>query len=159
MIATFHRSNNVDVSDRLLGVLSALGQIAIERPVILSLHPRTKDQLRRQGYSVPANVVIKDGIGFLEFLGLERTAFCAISDSGTVPEECTIFHVPSIVVRDFIERQELIDNGSVILCGTKTDDIIRAYETAKSLSTDWADIDDYFNTNVSDTVIKLLIGR
>ena len=67
--------------------------------------------------------------------------------------------MPNIAIRAFTERQELIENGSLILCGTETEDILRAYETAIKMNVDWDDIPDYFKSNVSDTVIKILVGK
>lgn len=63
------------------------------------------------------------------------------------------------MIRKLIERQELIENGSVIVCGTEVDDIMRAYKTAISLPTDWLDLPDYHNPNVSDTVVRILMSR
>jgi len=64
-----------------------------------------------------------------------------------------------VAIRAFTERQELIENGSLILAGTETEDIIRAYNVALHMSTDWKDLEDYFKTNVSDTVIRILTSR
>jgi UDP-N-acetylglucosamine 2-epimerase len=80
-------------------------------------------------------------------------------NSGTVPEECAIFHRPCVQIRQFTERQELVENGSLILSGTETEDILRAYNTAITMNTDWADIPDYFKLNVSDTVVRILTGK
>jgi len=159
VLATFHRANNVDHTDKLLNVFTALTHIGQDISVFLSLHPRTKDQLHKRDYEISPKINIMEDMGFYKFISLEKTAKCVITDSGTVPEECAIFHVPCVIIREFIERQELIDNGSVIVCGTNMGDIIRAYKTAISLPPRWQDLPDYFNPNVSDTVIRLLLGR
>ena len=44
--------------------------------------------------------------GFFDFVALERQAFCVLSDSGTVQEECAIFGVPNVTLRDVTERPE-----------------------------------------------------
>lgn len=158
VLVSFHRTNNVDYYDKVNNVLAALKEISIQMPVILSLHPRTKDQLKQHNIEIDSNITVLERVGFFEFIALEKSAHCVITDSGTVPEECAIFHVPCIVTRDFIERQELIDNGSVIVCGTNTDDILRAYNVMRNSSRRWVDIPDYFKINVSDTVINILMG-
>jgi UDP-N-acetylglucosamine 2-epimerase (non-hydrolysing) len=104
-------------------------------------------------------VIVAESLGFFDFVALEKMAKCVISDSGTVPEECAIFHKPCVQIRQFTERQELVENGSLILSGTETEDILRAYNTAITMNTDWADIPDYFKLNVSDTVVRILTGK
>ncbi len=159
VLVTFHRANNVDVYEKAKGVVDAINKIAEKDKVIVSYHPRTKDQFERHGISFSDKVDLREPMGILEFIMLEKRAKCIISDSGTCPEEATIFNVPSIIIRDYIERQELIENGSVILTGTNTEDILRAYDYATTHDTFWQVPEDYCKDNVSDTVVKLLIGR
>jgi len=47
VLATVHRAANTDDPDRLAGILDGLA--AIERPVVVPLHPRTEDALRGHG--------------------------------------------------------------------------------------------------------------
>jgi UDP-N-acetylglucosamine 2-epimerase (non-hydrolysing) len=156
---TFHRANNVDDVQIATNVVYAINEIAENIRVICSYHPRTKDQFEKHGISFAENVKLFEPFGFLDSLVLERNAQCTISDSGTIPEQSTIFHVPSVSIREFTERQELIENGSTILCGTDTEEIIRAYYTAINMSTDWKDLADYSKSNVSDTVVRILLGK
>jgi len=159
ILITFHRADNVDNVERSLNVVRAVNKIAENIPVILSFHPRAKDQLTKHNIKFHDNVKLCESIGFFDFVMLVKNAKCVISDSGTVPEECAIFHKPCIAIRAFTERQELVENGSLILCGTDTEDILRAYNVACKMSTDWDDIPDYMKLNVSDTVVKILTGK
>ena len=156
---TFHRANNVDDVQIATNVVYAINQIAEEIRVICSYHPRTKDQFAKHGLAFSENVKLFEPFGFTDSLVLERNAKCTISDSGTIPEQSAIFHVPSVSIREFTERQELIEAGSTILCGTDTEEIIRAYYTATSMDTDWADLPDYHCNNVSDKVVRILLGK
>ena len=160
ILFTFHRADNVDDPQRARNVINAVNKIAdMDYPVIFSFHPRAKDQLSKHEIVFHKNVILTESIGFFDFVYLERHARCVISDSGTVPEECAIFHKRCVAIRAFTERQELIENGSLILSGTDTDDILRAYEIAMEMDTQWPDIPDYFKLNVSDTVIRILTGK
>ena len=156
---TFHRANNVDDYSVAWNVVEAINSLSEEIRVICSYHPRTKDQFEKHGISFSENVKLFEPFGFTDSLVLERNAKCTISDSGTIPEQSTIFHVPSVSIREFTERQELVGNGSTILCGTDTEDIIRAYYTVTSMSTEWGDLPDYHRLNVSDTVVRILLGK
>lgn len=100
-----------------------------------------------------------DPIGFFDFVKLEKNAYCVVSDSGTVTEETMIFGVPSLIIRETTERQELLENGSSILTGLSSIDMVAAYNSISELNNNWDIIDDYSYENVSDIVIKMLLGK
>ena len=89
-----HRAENVDVDERLRGLAAALEQVSREYdlPVICSLHPRTQQKMRQFGVEVgDERVRFLEPLGLFDFVALERAAFCTLSDSGTVQEECCLF--------------------------------------------------------------------
>ena len=57
-------------------------------------------------------------LGFFDFVQLERHARGVLSDSGTVQEECCIFGVPNVTLRDVTERPETLECGSNIVVGS-----------------------------------------
>jgi UDP-N-acetylglucosamine 2-epimerase len=65
---------------------------------------------------------------------------------------------PTLVIRDTTERQELIECGSTILCGTEFNNIMSSYKII--LDNDRQKIFilplDYTINNVSDIVINIL---
>jgi UDP-N-acetylglucosamine 2-epimerase (non-hydrolysing) len=162
-LVTFHRAETVDVGDRLRDLLDTLARIrdAYAQPILCSLHPRTRDRMAKLG--VP---LAQDGIRFLEpldlfdFVRLEKKAFCVLTDSGTVQEECAIFHVPSVTLREVTERPETLEAGSNMLAGLNRDDVLRALEVVLSSSVEWEVPIGYLDTGVTDTVVKLILrGR
>jgi UDP-N-acetylglucosamine 2-epimerase (non-hydrolysing) len=158
-LLTFHRTENVDSKERAISVITAINIIAEKIPVVFPFHPRTKDQFAKHGIVFSKNVKLIPPIGFFEFVKLEQNAKVVFSDSGTIPEETSLFGVPTIVLRNTTERQELMENGSLILAGTRTEDILRAYESIGAMKQSWGKLDDYIKENVSDTVIRLLMGQ
>lgn len=158
-LLTFHRTENVDSRFTAWKVIQAINEISEEIPVVYSFHPRTKDQFARHGIKFSDKVILTDPVGFFDFVKLEKNAKVVFTDSGTVPEETSLFGVPTIVLRDTTERQELMENGSLILAGTKTEDILRAYKSIDKMKQSWNGIPDYDKENVSDTVIRLLLGQ
>jgi UDP-N-acetylglucosamine 2-epimerase (non-hydrolysing) len=159
ILLTYHRTENVDSKERSRNVVEAVNEIAEKIPVVYSFHPHTKDQFEKHGLKFSDKVILTDPIGFFDFVKLEKNAKVILTDSGTVPEETSIFFKPCIVLRSTTERQELMENGSLILAGTDKEDILRAFNSIGSMKMSWMCLDDYFKCNVSDTVINLLLGK
>jgi UDP-N-acetylglucosamine 2-epimerase (non-hydrolysing) len=159
VLVTAHRAENVDDKESLSNIIVAVNTISRQFKVIFSLHPHTKDKLRKFDLKVLDNVVLNKPLGFFDFVKLERNARVVISDSGTVQEECCIFEVPSITIRETTERQETIECGSNILSGTNYKNIISAFEAILKRNNKWVAPADYLVENVSDIVINILLGR
>lgn len=160
-LVTMHRQENVDVSERLKGVATALDSLQrqYDMPVIVSTHPRTKKRMQEFGVAPDnTNIRFMPPFGFFEFITLERNAFCVISDSGTVQEECAIFKVPAVTIRDVTERPETLESGSNILSGAQAETVVQCVRAVLSLKGQWSAPREYLVENVSDSVAKILLG-
>ncbi len=161
-LVTMHRAENVDVELRLRNLLSVMEMIAktYKLPIICSLHPRTKSQMEKNGFSFNQKLVqYLTPLGFFDFVALERNAKCVLSDSGTVQEECSIFQVPNVTIRDVTERPETIEAGSNIITGNDPSSILSAVSIVLSLSPRWNPPPEYIEPVVSDKVIRLLFSK
>ncbi len=160
-LVTMHRAENVDVEDRLRGLTTALNQVQREYqlPVIVSTHPRTRARMEAFGVELENDQIrFMPPFGFFEFISLERNALCVLSDSGTVQEECAIFGVPNVTIRDVTERPETIECGSNILSGAETEAVLECVRAVLELSGKWSAPREYLVENVSDTVVKLVMS-
>lgn len=160
-LVTMHREENVDAEGRLRALLESLELLQKEYrlPVICSLHPRTKN--RMQKFSIETRndqIRFSDPFGFFDFIALERNALCVLSDSGTVQEECCIFGVPNVTIRDVTERPETIECGSNILSGNDPNMILRCSHTALNDKAPWTAPPEYLAKNVSGTVTRIIMG-
>src|SRR5690606_5722852 len=97
--------------------------------------------------------------GFFDFIRLERSARCVLSDSGTVQEECAILGVPNVTLRDTTERPETLECGSNILTGDDPDRILAAVEAVLAQPPSWSPPPEYLRTDVSRTVLRLALSR
>lgn len=125
-LASFHRQENVDVSQRLKTLVDSLDKVSHEYqiPVVISTHPRTRRRLDELGlHSHSANLIFAEPFGFLDYVKLQSSAKCVFSDSGTISEEAAILQFPAVSIRDSIERQEAIEVGSMILTGLSPEGI------------------------------------
>lgn len=161
LLVTMHRSENVDNAERLGQLLGALSVIAekYKKPLLISVHPRTASKLADFNLQPSSErVVLLEPLGFFDFVKLERNALAVLSDSGTVQEECAIFGIPNVTIRDVTERPETIECGSNILSGARLDDIVRAVGIALSLTPNWTPPAEYLAENVASTVVKIVLG-
>lgn len=158
-LATLHRAENVDGEERLRGFVTALDRVAETHglPMLISLHPRTLDRLQHFGIDLGPHIRVMKPLGFFDFVRLEIEAACVLSDSGTVQEECCIFGVPNVTLRDVTERAETIECGSNILTGGDGSMIASAVAIAL-MKSPWTPPAEYLVPNVSQTVAKIVMS-
>jgi len=161
-LVTLHRAENVDQPERLKSIFDGLDMVAetFSRPVLVAVHPRTADRLAQHGLTPdPDRIHLINALGFIDFVKLEKNALAVLTDSGTVQEECAIFGVPNVTLRDVTERPETIECGSNILAGADPNAIVRAVELAISQPAGWQAPQEYLTPNVSQTVSKIVLGH
>lgn len=151
-LVTLHRQENVDNPIRLQKFIDLFNKL--DKKVIWPVHPRTRKNL---DHTIRSNVELVDPVGFKEFVELERTAYCVLTDSGTVQEECSILKRPVVTLRDSTERPETLESGSNIVVGCEPEDICRGIAIATRMMSGNIP-EEYLRTNVSDTVIKIVLG-
>jgi UDP-N-acetylglucosamine 2-epimerase (non-hydrolysing) len=111
VVVTLHRPSNVDDPDRLRAIMSALGAIAAERPVVFPAHPRTAERLRAARIDV-GSVCVLEPVRYLEMLDLVEGAGAVVTDSGGLQEETTALGVPCFTVRENTERPITVSEGT-----------------------------------------------
>jgi len=161
-LVTLHRAENVDQEDRLLDFMKALERLHSEygKSIVVSTHPRTRDRLDQLGSEPASSAGVRwlEPFSFFDFVHLERHAFCVLSDSGTVQEECCIFGVPNVTLRDVTERPETIEVGSNILSGADQESILRCVRTVLDMPSEWTPPREYMMPHVSQTIARILLG-
>jgi UDP-N-acetylglucosamine 2-epimerase (non-hydrolysing) len=160
-LVTAHRAENVDIEERLRNLTATLDMLAraYDVPVIVSTHPRTRAKMLAMGVKGEnPRVRYLEPFGFFDFITLEKQAKCVLSDSGTCQEECTLFGVPTVTLRDVTERPETIERGTNVLGGMEPAVIVACVK--KVLTRTWPGTapPEYLVENVSETVVNLLIG-
>lgn len=160
-LCTMHRAENVDDRNRLCGLWEGINLVADKHqlPIIVSLHPRTADKMRRFGLKTETeHIRLVQPLGFFDFVKLEQNALCVISDSGTVQEECCVFRVPAVTIRDVTERPETIECGSNVLTGAEPVLLLRTVDLVLSSGRTWNPPAEYLEPSVSTTVSNITLG-
>ncbi|POF39756.1 UDP-N-acetylglucosamine 2-epimerase (non-hydrolyzing) [Pseudomonas laurylsulfativorans] len=134
-IISAHREENVDTPDNLRDLLKTLRALAdkYQYPIIVSTHPRTRKRLEAIGESLDHPLIrFSKPFGLLDYIKLQMSAFCVLSDSGTITEEASLLNLPAITIRNAHERPEGMDEGTLIMSGLKVEGVLDAVRVVTS---------------------------
>ena len=127
VLSTIHRAENTDNDKRLSSILSGLNFIAKSTPIILPLHPRTKNIIKKGNFDMN-NLTIVDPVGYLEMVYLLQRSKIVMTDSGGLQKEAFFFKKPCITLRDETEWVELVKGGFNTLVGANEKLIKNAFK-------------------------------
>ena len=139
VLATIHRQENTDNPENLKNIIEGLNAIHKEIPVVVPMHPRTRNILA-QNYQLPDFTII-DPVGYFDMIMLLKSCEMVITDSGGVQKEAFFFGKHCITLREQTEWVELVENGFNLLVGSDIDKLRDAF--------------DFFRTKKSDFSINL----
>jgi UDP-GlcNAc3NAcA epimerase len=127
LLATAHRAGNVDDPARLRALVDVLTGMPL--PVVLPLHPRTRERLTAAGLlDALDGVIVAPPLGYLEFTALLLGARAVLTDSGGVQKEAYLAGVPCVTLRSTTEWRETVDAGWNVLVDLDADAARRALE-------------------------------
>ncbi len=136
MLATFHRSENVDDPEVLKGFVKVLVNSSV--PTVFPVHPRTSRRLHEYGLwkelSLSKNVRVLGPVGYLDFLMLMKNCKFILTDSGGIQEEATAPAIAKrvIVARKSTERPEAVETGFAFITGVQASAILDAIRRASN---------------------------
>ena len=162
ILVSAHREENIDIENNFIDLVNSLNSVAEEFkiPIIYSTHPRSWKRIEEK--KIKFNPLIKKlkPFGFIDYNKLQQNSFCVLSDSGTLSEESAILNFPAVLIRTSTERPEVLDKGSIIIGGIKSDEVIQAVysevELFKTLDNKNILPVDYQDINVSVKVVKII---
>ena len=160
-VASFHREENVDNPERLGALVESVNALAAtyDMPVILSVHPRTKQKLDALQVNLDERVRDLKPLGFFDYVQLQCLAYCTLSDSGTITEESAVMGFPAVTLRDTHERPEGMDAGVLVMTGVSVEAVLQGVNMAKRQFEDGVKPAvplDYQPSDVSWKVAKLI---
>ncbi|MNX64899.1 UDP-2,3-diacetamido-2,3-dideoxy-D-glucuronate 2-epimerase [compost metagenome] len=115
VLCTIHRAENTDDPVRMRGIFEGLEGAG--QPVILPLHPRTRNKLQQINLLLPSNIHVVEPVGYLEMVWLEANCNLVATDSGGVQKEAYFHQKPCVTLRDETEWVELVEGGFNTLAG------------------------------------------
>lgn len=159
-VLSIHREENVDNPNNFESLIKAINEVAKEynKPIIFSAHPRTRKKIEEQKIKFNKLVQYMKPLGFNDYNKLQKNAFCVISDSGTITEESSILGFPGITVRQAHERPEGMDEGTLIMSGVDSDDILDSIKIVTSQNKKPKIVNDYDVDHVGSKVVKIIMS-
>ena len=109
-VATIHRPENTDDPARLAEVIDYLRSEAGKQPIVLPLHPRTRDAAASAGVSFDG-LLVSTPVGYLDMHRLLQGAAVVYTDSGGLQKEAYFHQVPCITLRNETEWVETVEAG------------------------------------------------
>jgi UDP-N-acetylglucosamine 2-epimerase (non-hydrolysing) len=165
IIVSAHREENVDSPENLSDLLDSLQALAdaYQFPVIVSTHPRTRKRLDQFGAANDHPLIrFTRPFGLLDYIKLQMSAFCILSDSGTITEEASLLNLPAVTIRNAHERPEGMDEGTLIMSGLKKARVLEAVKVVTAQH-DRAErvfpvVRDYEAGPVSKQVVRIVLS-
>ena len=166
ILLSAHREENIDIEQNFFELMNAVNALAAKynMPIIYSTHPRSAKFIEKRNFKFHNNVRSLKPFGFWDYNYLQMNAFCVVSDSGTLPEECAYFAskgVPyaAVAIRTSTERPEALDKGNFIIAGITAKQVLQAVDTAVEMQKNGdygLAVPNYVDENVSTKVVKLI---
>jgi len=158
-LVSLHREENVDYPDRLEAAVATLQALraAYGLPVLVSTHPRTRRRLEAVPEDARDGIVFHPPFGFHDYVKLQCEARLVLSDSGTIAEEASLLGFRAVTLRDFIERPEALDTGSIITSGIGVSSVLSAVDLALAGPVPTLPA-DYIISNTAWRVVTFIVG-
>jgi len=136
VLATIHRQENTDSPENLRNIIDGLNEINRQTPVVVPIHPRTRNILKE--YHIKPEFRLIDPIGYFDMIMLLKNCELVITDSGGVQKEAFFFGKHCITLREQTEWVELVDKGYNVLAGSDPLKLKTAYEFFKTKNSDFS---------------------
>lgn len=125
ILCTIHRAENTDNVNNLNEIFSALETIAKDVPILIPIHPRTKNILLKNNYNFnDSKIQFISPVGYFEMIWLITNSALVLTDSGGLQKEAYFFGKKCVTLRKQTEWVELIEHGCNVLVGTDFSKII-----------------------------------
>jgi len=164
-VVSAHREENIDNEKNFNDFANTLKAISQKYnfPIIISTHPRTRKRIESLNLiDFDNNIQFLKPLGFFDYVKLQMNAYCTVSDSGTITEESSILSFPAVTIRQSHERPEGMDEGTLIMCGLKDDQVLEAINVVRSTvvmnERSFQIVQDYDVENVSKKVLRIILS-
>jgi len=131
IVVTVHRRESFGRPLRL--ICTAIKQLAIkyedeiEFVIPVHLNMKVADTIHYELGNIK-NIDLRPPLNYWDFLSLMKNSYLILSDSGGISEEICSFGIPLLILREFTDRQEIVEKGFAKIVGTDPGTIIANVE-------------------------------
>jgi len=156
VLATIHRQENTDDTTKLKSIFEGLEEISKTKEVILPLHPRTKNILKK--HNIKPKIRLLEPVGYFDMLELLKNCNLVISDSGGLQKEAFFNKKHCIIVREETEWVELVKNRFATIVGSNKVKMINAFENYQNSTVNFSKnlYGNDVGENIYQEIIKLI---
>ena len=127
ILVTAHRRENLgkpleQICEAIKEIVDSYSDIEVVYPV--HLNPKVRETVTKMLEKNP-KIHLIDPIDVEDMHNLMARSYLVMTDSGGIQEEAPSCGIPVVVLRNETERREAIEAGTVLLAGTKREDIVR----------------------------------
>jgi UDP-N-acetylglucosamine 2-epimerase (non-hydrolysing) len=171
-VVTLHRPSNVDRAEVFSGVLTALGEVARDLPLVFPMHPRTRKMIEKFGLGnavreltaapeapLSPGIHVTHPLGYHAFLDLWKDAAIVLTDSGGLQEETTALGVPCLTLRENTERPVTIWEGTNTLVGTDPARIVAEAQRVLNGGSETGRVPELWDGKAAERIVQVLANR
>jgi UDP-GlcNAc3NAcA epimerase len=155
VLGTIHRQENTDSVEKLTNIVIGLNEINRQIPVVVPIHPRTRNILAQKNI-IPEFTLIEP-IGYFDMIMLLKNCELVITDSGGVQKEAFFFGKHCITLREQTEWVELVENGFNILVGSDSVKLKEAFGFFSTKTSDFS-IDLYGKGKAAECAAEIILN-
>ncbi|MDR3651982.1 MAG: UDP-N-acetylglucosamine 2-epimerase (non-hydrolyzing) [Paludibacter sp.] len=155
VLATIHRQENTDSVENIRNIVEGLNEINRQIPVIVPIHPRTRNILKKLNISTEFRLI--DPVGYFDMIMLLKNSELVITDSGGIQKEAFFFGKHCITLREQTEWVELVDRGFNVLVGSDKIRLKNAFELLRTKQSDFS-INLYGKGDAAERIAQYILN-
>lgn len=152
-LCTLHRAENTDSAERLGSIIARLA--ALDRPVLLLVHPRLASLAARHGIELAVGVIHPvEPLAYPQLVAAVHGSAGVITDSGGLQKEAFLLRVPCTTIRPETEWVETVALGWNALVSDDLGVLPQAVGRARPADTD---AEPYGDGHAAHRVVDILL--
>jgi UDP-GlcNAc3NAcA epimerase len=155
VLATIHRQENTDNPENLKNIIRGLNAINRQTPVIVPIHPRTRNILKQM--NIDPEFTLIEPVGYFDMIMLLSNCELVVTDSGGVQKEAFFFGKHCITLREQTEWVELVNNDFNKLVGSNPEHLMDAFTYFSTKSSDFS-VDLYGKGKAAEKAAEIILS-